>query len=194
MTQDKGFPYSKKWVARTSLMPDTIYWNFMSEEKTQKFLAAYDDFADAIFRYCYFRVFDRELANDFVQETFLRIWGYLEKGGEIQNFRVFLYKTATNLIIDYKRKKRAVSLDLMQEKGVLPRQDNTLRFLERIDAKNAVQRISELPPHYREVVTMRYVEELAVKEIAEILGETENNISVRIHRGLEALRKILNHD
>ena len=166
----------------------------MDQEKTNQFLKAYDDFADAIFRYCYFRVFDRELANDFVQDTFLRIWGYLQKGGEIQNFRVFLYKTATNLIIDYKRKKKAVSLDLMQEKGFLPRQDNTLRFLERIDAKNAVQKLSELPPHYQEVVTMRYVEELSVKEIAVILGETENNVSVRIHRGLEALRKILNHD
>ncbi|MDP2637378.1 MAG: RNA polymerase sigma factor [bacterium] len=163
----------------------------MHEDKRQQFLQAYDEFADAIFRYCYFRVFDRELANDLVQDTFLRVWGYLEKGGEIQHFRVFLYKIATNLIIDYKRKKRAVSLELMQEKGFEPRQDNTLRFLERIDAKNAVQRLSELPPHYREVITMRYVEELAVKEIAEVLGETENNISVRIHRGLEALRKIL---
>ncbi|MBI1971350.1 MAG: RNA polymerase sigma factor [Candidatus Wildermuthbacteria bacterium] len=165
------------------------------ETSLQQFLKAYDDFADAIFRYCYIRVFEREMANDLVQETFVRTWKYMAEGKEIQNIRAFLYKTATNLIIDQKRKKTAVSFELLQEKGLLPRHTNgTEKLVESIDAKDALQKLSQLPSHYGEVVAMRYVEELSVREIAEILGETENTISVRIHRALQALRKIIPYE
>ena len=167
------------------------FMNFAKKEK--EFLEAYEKYADAIFRHCYFRVFDRDLAKDLAQDTFIRVWRYIAEGNEIKDIRAFLYKTATNRIIDESRKRRSFSLEAMQEMGVHFRQEDKERILDRLDAKEAVLLIQQLDEMYREAALLRYVEELSVKEIAELLGENENTISVRIHRGLEKLRKLL-HD
>ena len=63
--------------------------------------------------------------------------------------------------------------------------------IERFEGAEALQKLQELPDQYREVLTMRYVEGLAPKEIAEYLEESENAVSVRIHRGLHKLRMLL---
>ena len=75
---------------------------------------------DAIFRHCYFRVFDRERARDLVQETFLKTWEYLTRGHDIENIRAFLYRVATNLIIDDSRRKKEISLEQLSESGFDP--------------------------------------------------------------------------
>lgn len=163
-------------------------------KEQEEFLKAYEQSADAIFRHCYFRVFQSELAQDLMQETFIRTWEYIAKGKEVKNIRAFLYTVANNLIIDESRKKKTLSLDALQEKGFDPRLDTREQLLNQIDAKHIVQIVSKLDPTYQEVIMMRYIDELSPKEIAEILHESENTISVRIHRGLQKLRKILNHD
>ena len=81
----------------------------------QKFLKAYDEYSDAIFRHCYFRVSDREKAKDLTQDTFTKTWEYVLKNGEVTDLRAFLYKVANNLIIDTYRKKKEDSLDDMME-------------------------------------------------------------------------------
>jgi len=60
--------------------------------------------ADEIFRFVYFRVFERELARDLVQKTFLRAWQY-ESKKVVWNERALLFKIARNLVIDQQRKK-----------------------------------------------------------------------------------------
>jgi len=161
------------------------------EKLEQEFLKSYEDFADAIFRHCYFRVSDRELAKDLVQETFARIWKYLAQGKIIQNIKAFLYKTANNLIIDQYKKKKELSLDELTEAGVSLASDENLKIQSQAEAKEVLSILNKLKPAYKEALTMRYFNELSVKEIAEILGESENNISVRIHRAINDLRKIL---
>lgn len=161
------------------------------DNSQEKLIEAYEQYGDAIFRHCYLRVFDRELAKDLVQEAFVRTWKYIMAGHTIENMRAFLYRTARNLIIDESRKKRPVSLDLLQEKGVVFRRESRNELMDNIDAKQIMELFSELDDIYREVLEMRYVEELAVKEIAEIVGESENTISVRIHRALQKIRDIV---
>src|SRR5690349_19793406 len=70
----------------------------MSKEMdvSNQFLQAYDEFADPIFRHCYFRVFRRDRAKELVQETFLRAWEYQLQGKPIENIRAFLYRIANN--------------------------------------------------------------------------------------------------
>ena len=81
------------------------------QKKEKEFLQAFEKYADDIYRHCYFRVYDKELAEDLVQETFIKTWKYIISGEEIKNIRAFLYKVAVNLIIDNSRKKKAVLLD-----------------------------------------------------------------------------------
>ena len=85
------------------------------EKAEKKYLEAYEKFADGIFRHTYLRLGDREKAKDLTQETFLKVWQYLIGCKSVVNFKAFLYKVASNLIIDETRKKKTDSLDKMQE-------------------------------------------------------------------------------
>jgi RNA polymerase sigma factor (sigma-70 family) len=63
--------------------------------------------------------------------------------------------------------------------------------MERLDGRQALLKISELPPDYSEVLMLRYVDGLTPREIAERIDASENLVSVRIHRALKALRALL---
>lgn len=156
---------------------------------------AFEQYSDALFRHCFFRLSDREKALDLTQETFLRVWKYNENGGEIEDVKAFLYRTLNNLVVDEYRKKKTVSLDsLLEEDGVSEGDFDDLisndrsSFEQAIDAKRALVILERLPEKYRTALTLRYVDGLSPKEIAEITNETENVVSVRIHRGLAKLR------
>lgn len=157
----------------------------------EEFIKAYDAYADAIFRHCYFRVFDRERAREMMQETFTRSWDYMVKGGTIAQLRSFLYMTANHLIIDHARKRKEASLETMQEHGFEPsHNEQELRETE-IDAQNIIGVLNQLDEKYRDVILMRYHDGLKPKEIARILNETVNVVSVRINRGIKQLRALL---
>ncbi len=159
----------------------------------EEFLQAYDAYSDAIFRHCYYRLFDREKAKDVMQDTFMRTWEYLGKGEKVENIRALLYRIANNLIIDFVRKKKEASLDELQEAGFDPAiaDDDMSRAAARLDGAQAVEALKQLDDSHREVLVMRYVNGLEPAEIAQITGETPNTVSVRLHRGLSKLRVIL---
>lgn len=160
----------------------------------QAFLEAYDKHADAIFKHCYFRLFNRERAKEIMQDTFLRAWEQMTKGVEIQNVKAFLYRIATNLIIDDTRKKKMQSLDVLQEQGFNPSISDTDSIFNRLDGERMKIMIEKMDQKYANVILMRYVNDLSVKEIAELLGVTQNVVSVRIHRGLKEIKKIVSYE
>lgn len=158
----------------------------------QAFIAAYEQHSDELFRFCFYRVYNRELARDLLQETFTRVWRYLADGGDIQNFRAFLYQTARNLIIDNSRRHKEQSLDqLQEEQGFQPAVNDQARLEANIELSRLSEIIKQLDPPYQEAVMLRYASGLKPKEIAEITGESVNVISVRIHRGAKQLRKLM---
>lgn len=159
----------------------------------EKFLEAHDLHADAIFRYCFFQTSNREIAKDLSQDTFIKTWEYLTKGKKVANIQAFLYKVAKNLIIDYRRKKKTTSLDNILETGVeFEDAKNLQEEREAIfDGQKAIEVLDELDDGYREILILRYVNDLGVSEIAKLIKEKENTVSVRIHRGMDKLRKLL---
>ena len=159
-----------------------------------KFIKTYDDHSDAIFRHCYFRVYNRDIAKDITQDTFTKTWQYLADGGEIENIKAFLYKTATNLIIDLSRKKQTISLETIRETGFEPSYDDSKDINNSIEVKRVLKIINKLDTAYKDAVIMRYVEDLSPKDIAKVLRESENNVSVRIHRGIKKLKELLNEN
>jgi RNA polymerase sigma-70 factor (ECF subfamily) len=163
----------------------------MTLDTEKQFLEAYETHSDAIFRYCYYRVFDREKAKDFVQETYFRLWKYMVKGTEVENIRALLYKIARNIIIDESKKKKSSSLDQIMEKGFSPSQDPRQKTEDYFTGKEIIEIVKSLEEKYRDVIIMKYIEDLSTKEISEALGETENNVYVRICRGIEKVKEIL---
>ncbi len=158
------------------------------------FAEAYEKYAGAIFRHCAYRCFDRERAKELMQEVFLRAWDYLVSGNNIDNVQAFLYKTANNILIDEARramKRKTVSFEDMAEDGFdIAGEDG--RDQGRIfDAKVIAEILYEMEEPYRTAMILRYIDELKPREIAALLDETANVVSVRLHRGVHMLRDLL---
>ncbi len=157
-----------------------------------RFLSAYDTHADAIFRFCYAHLGNRDRAKDAVQETFVRVWAYLAKGKRVDTMKPFIYRTARNLLIDQARRPQSASLDALREEGFDVADERTPDPAVSADASRAIRLASSLDVQYRDAVLLRYVTGMMPKDIAAVTGESENTISVRINRGLEKLRALLN--
>ncbi len=162
----------------------------------KRFLEAFEEYNDALFRHALFRISDREKAIDIVHDTYTKVWSYIRGGHKIDSFRPFLYKVLNNLVIDEYRKRKEVSLDaLMEIEGVDEGSFNELSestveiLAATIDGKKAFDLLKELPDVYREVIIYRFVDQLGPSEISDLIEESENVVSVRIHRGLKLLRK-----
>lgn len=161
-----------------------------------QFLEAFDAYADVLYRHVFFRVSDKDLAHDLVQDTFTKTWDYLVRGNEVKEFKPFLFRTLNNLIIDEYRRKTPESLDALLDENEVPEgafeelREGGLEALEmKLDAQRLHAYVERMPEQYRQVVVMRYIDSLQPQEIAEILGENVNIVSVRIHRGVAWLRK-----
>lgn len=165
------------------------------QKAVKKFNDLYTTEVDALFRYCFFRMSDREQAKDIIQEAFMRVWDSFVKDIEnIKNPRALLFKITSNLVIDWYRKKKAVSLDNLLDSetsdNYLQIADNSFEQIEiQSEGKIFLKYISRLEPTYQQVVYLRYVEDMSPKEIAAITELSVNVVSVRITRGIEILKK-----
>lgn len=163
---------------------------YMHQEAQQQFLEAYDNYKEAIYRHCFFRVYSKTRAEELVQETYMRVWGYLGQGKTVDNLRAFLYRVANNLIIDESRKKQTESLEVLMEKSPAyePFYDGNKKMHKDILYQEVIEGMKYLPEDYKQILMLRYVEDLDPKEIAEILNTNANNVSVKINRAVKALK------
>jgi len=155
-------------------------------------------YAEPLYRHAYLRIHDRDRAADLMQETFTRAWSYVARGNEIREPRAFLYKTLNNLVVnEYERRRPTSSLEVMDEEtGYEPAAggDDHGQASARIDAGIILEKLGSVNEEYREVLVMRYIDELQVSEIAVILQESENTVSVRIHRALKKMRQLVDEN
>jgi len=140
----------------------------------------------------------RSLADDLFQETWLRV---LERGHQYRGewkFEVWLFSIARHLVIDEARRKKGVSLD---EPGD---DDAGARFqpasgspspLEEVvagqEGERIAQQLSRLPAVYREVLVLRFREDLALEEIASIVKVPLSTVKSRLYRAVETLRRMM---
>lgn len=150
----------------------------------------YADFNKDLKRYATSKTNDLALADDLLQNTFLKTWSYLVRGGKIDTMEAFLYHILKALIIDEYRKRKSSSLDVLLEKGFEPSLDETHRSANILDGKQVVMLIEHLPVIYRKVMRMRYVQDLSLKEISILTGQSKNTVAVQTHRGLEKLKAL----
>ena len=164
----------------------------------ERFLKAFEEYSDALFRHAFLRISDRERAIDVVHDTYTKVWAYVRKGHEVESFRPFLYKVLNNLIIDEYRKTKEASLDALFEidgvdEGSFDElSSNTVESLAAtLDGKQVFGLVETLPDVYKEVIILRFIDELGPKEISVLIEETENVVSVRLHRALRLLRQMV---
>jgi RNA polymerase sigma-70 factor, ECF subfamily len=170
--------------------------NDITGSQEERFLKAFEDYSEALFRHAAIRISNREKSIDLVHDTFTKACSYVRNGHEIESYRSFLYKVLNNLIIDEYRRQKEVSLDALFEvdgvdEGSFPElSESTVEALAAtIDGRKAFDLLEHLPAEYKEVIIFRFVDGLGPKEIADLIEESENVVSVRIHRALKLLRQ-----
>jgi len=169
----------------------------MEKFNEQQFLEWYDQYVGKIYRYIYFRVGAAEAAQDLTSEVFLKSWQYLNSKG-VNNPRAFFYQVARNLITDFYRQKDKLPISLEEiadktfadnfaDKKQEPGHSAAIA-LEMASIKKALQKLGG---DYQEIIIWRYLDELEIKEIAEILGKREGAVRTLLSRALAELRKVL---
>lgn len=154
------------------------------------FTDSFSEYGDAIFRFCIVKVSNVELAEDMTQEVFMRYWRYLREGKEMTNTRSFLYTIANNLAKDWYKKKKADSLDEKIESGH-DLKDKASGPEVSAEYKEVLAVIDDMEERDKEVLLLKHVEGLDPKDIAKVLGETTNVISVRLNRATKRLQEKL---
>lgn len=140
-----------------------------------------------IFRYCLWHTSNIEMAEDATQETFLKairhLDGYMHRG----KYKTYLYKIAANTCIDLWRQNQHSVFSTIEEieEYIEPR-------FERIESEIYWAEIfSVLPVEQREVLILRYVHELKLREIADISGRPLRTVQSQIRAALKSIKKIL---
>ena len=156
----------------------------------QILIDAHHQFARGLSRLAILKVHNIALSEDLVQETFMKTWRYLENTGRIELMRAFLYHVLNRLIIDEYRKKKMISLDLLTEEGLELEVINSEHIFNIIEGKELAALIEKLPELYRKAIKMRYIEELPLVEMASLAHQSQNTMSIQVHRGLKKLRTL----
>ena len=163
--------------------------NLIQKAKQKAILTiAHYDYEKGLKLYAFFKIRDEALSNDLVQDTFIKTWNYLAKGGEIKKMKAFLYHILNHLIIDEYRKRKTTSLDVLIEKGFEASTNSSGRLFNILDGKIALGLIQQLPQIYQKVMSMRFIQDFSIIEISLATGQSQNSVAVQIHRGLEKLK------
>jgi RNA polymerase sigma-70 factor (ECF subfamily) len=151
-----------------------------------------------LLRYLLFLTGKREVAEDLFQETWMRV---LLRGAQYNGkarFDTWLFTIARNLVIDLSRKRTMASLDEMSESG----EDSESRplaiaidgpspleqFQSREDSAEIAEVLLKLEPNYREVLVLRFHEEMSLEEISKMTNAPLSTVKSRLYRGLAALK------
>jgi RNA polymerase sigma-70 factor, ECF subfamily len=149
-----------------------------------------------LFRYLVHLTASRERAEDFFQETWLRV---LERGHQYDGkwkFEAWLFAIARNLVLDWHRRKRPQSFESLSGPGEeaafdVPDAKSASPLQQALTGEEAAgvrASLEKLPALYREVLLLRFQEEMQLEEIAAILNAPVSTVKSRLYRGLEALR------
>lgn len=159
----------------------------------ERFIEKQEELYDKVFRRCYSKTSSKEVAKDLTQDIFTRTWDYINRGKDIQYINSFIYRVTSNRIKDYYKKKKSIPMANMGDfdENTVSSDDIHERITDRAEVKRIKGRLNELGERYSEVIRMRVFEGRSPQEIAEILGERTNTVSVRIHRGLKKFRKLI---
>ena len=159
-----------------------------------------DRYSSRLHRYLTCLVGDPSLAEDILQDTWLRVMDRLDRYDPARPFAVWLFRVAHNCAVDLLRKQSRQGVfagPQQNEEGesrdpfeqIPDSGPSALEHLVGEELQASVAAVfADLPQHYREVLTLRFHEELRLEEIAQVLGAPLSTVKTRVQRGLELLR------
>jgi len=152
----------------------------------------YDRYHVSIFRYLYYRVGDRQAAEDLTSEVFLRMIRSLN-AYRPQNvaFEAWLFQIARNLAIDYYRKMNNGNMTSLEEHLGSSTEDPESSLEHSLTSELLTKALARLNEVQRDVIVLRFINGLPIAQVAQALHKSEDSIKALQRRGLSALREIL---
>ena len=165
----------------------------------KSFIEAYDLYVDHIYRFIYFKVSDREEAHDLTSTVFLKTWQFIQnQAKEAKKFKTLkplIYRIARTSVIDYYRKRSPdISIEAFPDpkQDILDEdQDISIKIDNKLSFALIEKKLHYLKDEYKEIIIWRFLDQLSVKEIAQILDKKRANIRVLIHRALQSLKELM---
>ena len=158
-------------------------------EKEYKFKSHYEEWAQPLFRFIYFKSKDQQLSQDIVQDTFVKFWDKFETISPGKE-KSYLFTTAKNLLLNTIEHKKVVQkhrdAKLERNSPSTPHYDlEVSEFRRRLE-----KAIAELPDKQREVFLLHRIDGYKYKEISELLDLSQKAVEKRMSQALKELRKI----
>ena len=155
----------------------------------------YDEYAPLIYAYLYRRVQDAQLAEDLTGEVFVRMLRAIQaRRFWHTSFRGWLYRIAHNLVVDHYRKQPPMPAIELDEQLVADQDDPESAAADWLSRRRLRSAISQLTPDQQQVLALRFGEQLTAREAGEAMDKSVSAIEALQHRGLAALRRILEKD
>ena len=178
----------------SSIKEKLLLYRLQTKHDPEAFTELYDLYIKRIYRFVYFKVSSKEEAEDITSEVFLKAWNYIINNSEkeIKSFSGLLYKLARNAIIDMYRRRSTQPQTVVSDEIEIGDSGKWYAELNtNLEAKQILQALKKLKQEYQEVLTLRFVDELDIDEIAEIVGKGEIAVRVTLHRALKKLKEML---
>lgn len=161
------------------------------EGRSQDFTLLYETYVRKIYDFLYFRTFHKETAEDLTSDTFLKVLRSIKRFDPLQAaFSTWIYTIARNTLIDYVRTKKETD-DLSSYGNIGERKD----IEGALDAKEGIKEVRQIleqfPEEQRDIIVMRLWDDLSYREIASIVGKSEDACKMTFSRGMKMLRNQL---
>lgn len=165
------------------------------------FIKVYDEYVQDVYRFVYFKVRKEADAQDLTSMIFLKAWNYIQNNSltDSKTLRALVYKIARTSIIDHYREssnKLEVSLDDDEHPvEIIDEKQDLAADLDKSANLALIRRqLPLLKEEYREVIILRFVNDLSLEEIAAVTGKSRGNVRVILHRALAALKEMVEEE
>lgn len=157
----------------------------MAEEKAQRMLAEWmETYGTALLRMCAVYLHDTDLAQDAVQDTFVKAYRHMDSFRGEASGKTWLIRIAIHTCRDYQRSAWFRHIDRSKPVDTLPEQMSAAAFPD----DTVIAEVSRLPRKYREVILLRYYQCMRIHEAAETLGISESAVKQRQKKASDMLR------
>ncbi len=166
---------------------------YLRTQNTHDFTLLYRRYAGKVFAKCISMLSDEALARDATQDIFIKVLLNLSRFNEQSSFSTWIYSITYNYCIDMIRKKKKLPLIFTEDVGKVSHElepevpDSVLLEMKQDRLEKVLDR---LPPGDKAILLMKYIDDLQIKDIAEVLNKTESAIKMQIMRAKQKAQSV----
>lgn len=181
-----------------SLKEKQLLYRVCVKHDSEAFAELYDVYVRPIYRFVYLKLSNKEDAEDVTSDIFLRAWHYLlarqeeDEEKAVDNFRGLIYTIARNRVIDiYRDRARRQECPIHTVEEVIVSTTGPIQELEyQEEREELLDTLKKMKQEYQDVIYLRYIEGLPIREVVSILGKSSTSVRVTLHRALKKLKEL----